>query len=183
MKSNIIIGLGLLRDLVDEFLSQETINPGFIEFAPENWIDMGGYWGKVLDQVEQKYPVTCHGLSLSLGSPEELDWDFIKKLKVFFDTHNIEIYSEHLSYTKAANAHLYDLLPIPFREDAIHHVANRIRKVQDFLERKIAIENVSYYTSVAAKIDESTFITSILEEADCNLLLDVNNVYVNAPKT
>lgn len=180
MKSNINIGLGFRRDLANEFLSQETITPEFIEFAPENWIDMGGYWGKILKEVEQKYPVTCHGLSLSLGSPEELDWEFIKKLKVFLDEHNVEVYSEHLSYTKAANAHLYDLLPIPFREDAIHHVANRIKQVQDFLERKIAIENVSYYTSVAAEIDESTFISSILEEADCNLLLDVNNVYVNA---
>ena len=180
MKSNINIGLGFRRDLADEFISQETIKPGFIEFAPENWIDMGGYWGKVLKEVETKYPVTCHGLSLSLGSPEELDWEFIKKLKQFLDDHNVEIYSEHLSYTKASNAHLYDLLPIPFREDAIHHVSNRIKQVQDYLERKIAIENVSYYTSVAAEIDEATFINSIVKEANCNLLLDINNVYVNA---
>jgi len=180
MNSKVNIGLGFRRDLADDFLSQEVINPGFIEFAPENWIDMGGYWGNVLEKVENKYPVTCHGLSLSLGSPEDLDWEFIKKLKVFLDEHNVEIYSEHLSYTKAANAHLYDLLPIPFREDAIHHVANRIKQVQDFLERKIAIENVSYYTSVAAEINEATFINEIVKEADCNLLLDVNNVYVNA---
>jgi len=180
MNSKVNIGLGFRRDLADDFLSQEVINPGFIEFAPENWIDMGGYWGNVLKKVEKKYPVTCHGLSLSLGSPEDLDWEFIKKLKVFLDEHNVEIYSEHLSYTKAANAHLYDLLPIPFREDAIHHVANRIKQVQDFLERKIAIENVSYYTSVAAEIDEATFINEIVKEANCNLLLDVNNVYVNA---
>ena len=178
--SDIKIGLGFRRDLAEEFLSQETIKPEFIEFAPENWIDMGGYWGKVLQEVESNYPVTCHGLSLSLGSPEDLDWNFIKKLKKFLDDHHVQIYSEHLSYTKASNAHLYDLLPIPFREDAIHHVANRIKQVQDFLERKIAIENVSYYTSVAAEMDEATFIKSIVEEADCELLLDVNNVYVNA---
>ncbi|MBI9053607.1 MAG: DUF692 domain-containing protein [Bacteroidales bacterium] len=180
MNSTVNIGLGFRRDLANDFLTQEVINPGFIEFAPENWIDMGGYWGNILKEVEQKYPVTCHGLSLSLGSPEELDWKFIKKLKIFLDEHNVEIYSEHLSYTKAANAHLYDLLPIPFREDAIHHVAERIKQVQDFLERKIAIENVSYYTAVAAEIDEATFINEIVKEANCNLLLDVNNVYVNA---
>jgi hypothetical protein len=180
MNSTVNIGLGFRRDLANDFLTQEVINPDFIEFAPENWIDMGGYWGNILKEVEQKYPVTCHGLSLSLGSPEELDWEFIKKLKVFLDEHNVEIYSEHLSYTKAANAHLYDLLPIPFREDAIHHVAERIKQVQDFLERKIAIENVSYYTAVAAEIDEATFINEIVKEANCNLLLDVNNVYVNA---
>ena len=180
MNSTINIGLGFRRDLANYFLSQETINPDFIEFAPENWIDMGGYWGNILKQAEAKYPVTCHGLSLSLGSAEELDWQFLKQLKQFLHNHNVEIYSEHLSYTKAANAHLYDLLPIPFKQDAIYHVANRIKQVQDFLERKIAIENVSYYTSVDAEMDEATFISEIVKEADCNLLLDINNVFVNA---
>ena len=85
-----------------------------------------------------------------------------------------------MSYSKCDNAHLYDLLPIPFREDAVKHVAARIRQVQDFLERKIAIENVSYYTPVAPELDEATFIRAIVQESDCNLLLDVNNVFVNA---
>jgi len=92
----------------------------------------------------------------------------------------VEIYSEHLSYTKCSNAHMYDLLPIPFREDAVYHVAERIRQVQDFLERKMAIENVSYYTPVAPEMTEQEFVNKIVDEAGCNLLLDVNNVYVNA---
>jgi len=180
MKKDINIGLGLRRDIIDEFLEKEVIQPDFIEFAPENWIGMGGYWGKKIRRAVKKYPVTCHGLSLSLGSPEELDYRFMKELKPFLDDNQVEIFSEHLSYTKCANAHLYDLLPIPFREDAVKHVAQRIREAQDFLERPIAIENVSYYTAVAAEMDEATFINSIVEESGCQLLLDVNNVYVNA---
>jgi len=101
-------------------------------------------------------------------------------LKTFLDENQVRIFSEHLSYTKSQNAHLYDLLPIPFRKDAVLHVAERIREVQDFLERPVAIENVSYYTPVAAEMDEVQFVSEILEKADCQLLLDVNNVYVNA---
>ncbi len=174
------VGIGFRRDISEVLLNTETLQPDFIEFAPENWMGIGGYWKKILAQAVEKYPVTCHGLSLSLGSPEELDWEFIKNLKDFLDENNVKIFSEHLSYTKSNNAHLYDLLPIPFREDAVHHVANRIKKVQETLQRKIAIEIVSYYTPVAAEMKEYEFINAILEEADCDLLLDVNNVYVNA---
>ncbi len=174
------VGIGLRRDIADEVLSSDIIHPDFIEFAPENWMGMGGYWNRIRQRAVEKYPVSCHGLSLSLGSPEELDWNFIKDLKVFLDENKVTVFSEHLSYTKSNNAHLYDLLPIPFREDAVDHVADRIKKVQDFLGRQIAIENVSYYTPVAAEMTESQFINSIVEKADCKLLLDVNNVYVNA---
>lgn len=174
------VGIGLRRDFAEEMLEASVLKPQFIEFAPENWIGMGGHWKKVLRKAAERYPVTCHGLSLSLGSPDPLDWDFLKKLKLFLEEYKVEIYSEHLSYTRSGNAHLYDLLPIPFREDAVLHVSRRIREVQDFLERKIALENVSYYTPVAPEMDEATFLTNILEEADCMLLLDVNNVYVNA---
>lgn len=174
------VGIGFRRDFATQLLHDNVLNPHFIEFAPENWLGMGGYWKRILKEASEKYPVTCHGLSLSLGSPEPLDWDFIKKVKVFLKEYNVQIYSEHLSYTKCQNAHVYDLLPIPFRQDAIRHVSKRISEVQDFLERKIAIENVSYYTPVAAEMDEATFVSAILEEADCRLLLDINNVYVNS---
>ena len=127
-------GIGFRKDFADEFLNENILQPGFIEVAPENWIDMGGYWKKLFDKVTEKYSLTCHGLSLSIGSPDELDWDFLKKLKVFLKQYNVQIYSEHLSYAKCDNAHLYDLLPIPFREDAVNHIVDRIKKVQDFLE-------------------------------------------------
>ena len=173
-------GIGFRKDFAEEFLNENILKPGFIEVAPENWIEMGGYWKRIFDKVTDRYPLLCHGLSLSIGSPDELDWEFLKKLKVFLKQYNVPIYSEHLSYAKCDNAHLYDLLPIPFTDDAVKHTANRIKQVQDFLERKIAIENVSYYTPVAPEMDEATFISAIANEADCNLLLDVNNIYVNA---
>ena len=174
------VGIGLRRDISEEILDSKLLTPDFLEFAPENWMGVGGNWNRTLQKAVSSYPITCHGLSLSLGSPEELDWDFIRELKVFLDENQVQIFSEHLSYTKSQNAHLYDLLPIPFRKDAVDHVANRIRQVQDKLERPLAIENVSYYTPVAAQMSEAEFVNSIVEKAECNLLLDVNNVYVNA---
>ena len=174
------VGLGFRRDFAEELLASDQFNPAFIEFAPENWMQIGGYWKKVLDRAVERFPVVCHGLSLSLGSPDPLDWDFIRNIKSFLDTNKVRIYSEHLSYSKSRNAHLYDLLPIPFTEDAIAHIVYRIKEVQDFLERKLVIENVSYYTPVAAEVSEAEFITRIVEESGCELLLDVNNVYVNA---
>lgn len=174
------VGLGLRRDIAEEILDKGTLRPDFLEFAPENWMGMGGAWKRVMDKAVERFPITCHGLSLSLGSPEELDWNFIRELKVFLDENQVKIFSEHLSYTKSKNAHLYDLLPIPFRSDAVDHVVDRIRKVQDLLERPVAIENVSYYTPVAAEMSEIEFVNQIVDRADCQLLLDVNNVYVNA---
>lgn len=174
------IGIGMRRGFSEELLEGKLLQPHFIELAPENWMGMGGHYRRVIQAAAEKYPITAHGLSLSIGSPEDLDWDFIKEVKSFLDEFHVQVYSEHLSYTKAANAHLYDLLPIPFREDAIRHIVKRIKEVQDYLERQIAIENVSYYTPVAAEMDEATFVRTIVEESGCRLLLDVNNVYVNA---
>ncbi len=173
-------GIGFRKDFGEDFLTKKLIAPDFVELAPENWIGIGGYWKKILDRVADKYPITCHGLSLSIGSPEELDFGFLKQIKSFLHQYHVNIYSEHLSYSKCDNAHLYDLLPIPFTADAVKHIARRIKEVQDFLEREIAIENVSYYTPVAAEMEEADFINAIVEEAGCKLLLDVNNVYVNA---
>jgi uncharacterized protein (UPF0276 family) len=174
------VGIGYRKDFGEEFLASEVLQPSFIEFAPENWMNIGGYWKKILKKLTNKYPITAHGLSLSIGSPEELDWNFLKEIKQFLQDYNINVYSEHLSYSKCNNAHLYDLLPIPFRHDSVKHIVERIKQVQDFLERKITMEIVSYYTPVAAEMSELEFINSILAESDCNLLLDVNNIYVNA---
>jgi uncharacterized protein (UPF0276 family) len=174
------VGLGFRRDFAQELLEDQNFKPSFIEFAPENWMNIGGYWKQVLDRTVEKFPVLCHGLSLSIGSPDELDWAFISDLKSFLDRNNVLLYSEHLSYSQTNNAHLYDLLPIPFTEDAVAHIVERIKKVQDFLNRPLVIENVSYYTPVAAKMSESEFINEIVAQSGCKLLLDVNNVYVNA---
>lgn len=175
-----MVGIGYRKDFSEEFLNSEILTPAFIEVAPENWLGVGGYWKKQFQQALERYPLFTHGLSLSIGSPDELDFHFLAGVKAFLKETRSVLYSEHLSYAKCDNAHLYDLLPIPFTEDAVKHVAERIRKVQDFLEQKIAIEIVSYYTPVAPELTEIDFINTILQEADCELLLDVNNVYVNA---
>ncbi|MBA2613216.1 MAG: DUF692 domain-containing protein [Bacteroidetes bacterium] len=180
LKNNKHIGIGFRKDFSEELLESTVLKPAFIELAPENWIGMGGYWKKQLDKAAEKFPITCHGLSLSIGSPDDLDLDFLYKIKKFIKHYNVQIYSEHLSYAKCDNAHLYDLLPIPFRKDAVKHIVARIKQVQDILEMPLAIENVSYYTPVAAEMDEATFISEIVNESGCNMLLDVNNVYVNS---
>ncbi|MCT4624556.1 MAG: DUF692 domain-containing protein [Schleiferiaceae bacterium] len=174
------VGLGFRRDFAIELLEDDSFNPAFIEFAPENWMKIGGFWKEVLNRATEKFNVVCHGLSLSVGSPDELDWEFIKDLRDFLDQNKVLLYSEHLSYSQTNNAHLYDLLPIPFTQDAVNHIVDRIKKVQDFLGRALIIENVSYYTPVAAQMREIEFINKIIDGSGCNLLLDVNNVYVNA---
>ena len=151
----------------------------FFEIAPENWIGVGGKMGKDFRYFTEHYPFIAHGLSLSIGSPAPLDETFIQRVKRLLDEHHIRFYSEHLSYC-SDDGHLYDLMPIPFTEEAVHYVAGRIRRVQDILERRIAMENVSYYAAPGKEMEEIDFINAVLAEADCDLLLDVNNIYVNS---
>jgi uncharacterized protein (UPF0276 family) len=172
-------GLGLRRDLMQDL---EVARPGqvdFMEVAPENWIRVGGSLGKRFRAFTERYPFVTHGLSLSLGGPAPLQEELVTDIKNFLNAHNIRYYSEHLSYC-SDDGHMYDLMPIPFTDDAVHYVAGRIRRVQEILERRLAVENVSYYAAPGAQMDEITFINAVLAEADCELLLDVNNIYVNS---
>ncbi|PCJ37595.1 MAG: hypothetical protein COA75_02405 [Cellvibrionales bacterium] len=171
-------GLGLRRSLL-EALSSADDAVDFMEVAPENWINVGGRFGRQLREYTERYPLLCHGLSLSIAGPTELDWELLKNIKQFMRDHQVRCYSEHLSYC-SDDGHLYDLLPIPFTGDAVRFVANRIRQVQDFLEQPMAIENISYYAAPQQELSEIDFLCAVLEEADCNLLLDVNNIYVNS---
>ena len=173
-------GLGLRRELLAALKAGATPAIQFLELAPENWIDLGGAIGKSLRQFTERYAVVCHGLSLSLGGALPLDELFLGRVRKFMRTHGMRLYTEHLSYT-TDDGQLYDLLPIPFTADAVKHVARRIRRAQDILDTRIAIENASFY--VGAPIDEMSeleFINAVLEEADCWLHLDVNNTYVNS---
>ncbi|WP_286239813.1 HvfB family MNIO-type RiPP peptide maturase [Neptuniibacter halophilus] len=172
-------GMGFRRSMADTLQEAAPGAFDFLEIAPENWIGLGGRFGKWLRHYTERHPFMAHGLSLSIGSPSELDFEFLKRLKVFLREHNIRGYSEHLSYC-SDDGHLYDLMPIPFTEEAVHYVAARIRQVQDLLEQRIAMENVSYYAAPGAEMSELDFLLAVLEEADCDLLLDVNNVYVNS---
>ena len=173
-------GLGFRRELIPALKTRVPDAIDFFELAPENWIDIGGAYGRDLRGFTERYPFVCHGLSLSLGGPSPLDEVLLTKTRQFMDAHGIQLYTEHLSYC-SDDGHLYDLLPIPFTADAVKHVAARIRRAQDILERRIAIENASYYTpSPVAEMSETAFIRAVLDEADCDLHLDVNNVYVNS---
>ncbi len=175
-----MVGIGYRKDFADEFLSSAVLKPDFIEVAPENWMGIGGYWKRELKKVLEKYPLYCHGLSLSVGSPEGIEVDFVKKVKAFLDETQAVLYSEHLTFSKVDNAHLYDLLPIPFTQEAIDRVSENILKVQDILGRRLILENGSYYTVLKAEMSEEDFVNEIVNRTDCELLLDVNNVYVNS---
>jgi len=172
-------GLGLRRAFIRSLSEYATNQVNFWEIAPENWIGVGGYFGKKLRALTEQHPFICHGLSLSIGGPTPIDQAFLQKLKKFLHQHNILYYSEHLSYC-SDDGHLYDLMPIPFTEQAVSYVANRIKQVQDHLERRIAIENVSYYAAPGQEMEEIDFLNAVLQQADCDLLLDVNNIYVNS---
>ena len=150
-----------------------------MEVAPENWINIGGRYGAALKEYSEKFPFVIHGLSLSIGSPAPLDWDLLRAIKAFMTEHNIRCYSEHLSYC-SDTGHLYDLMPIPFTAQAVDYVAERIGQVQDFLGHRIAMENVSYYAAPLQEMSELEFTNAVLKKADCHLLLDVNNIYVNS---
>jgi hypothetical protein len=172
-------GLGLRRSLIGPLRDNPPEAVDFLEVAPENWIGVGGKTGKDLRFFTERYPFVAHGLSLSIGSPAPLDETFLQRVKRLLDEHNFSFYTEHLSYC-SDDGHLYDLMPIPFTEEAVHHVAARIRRVQDILERRIGMENVSYYAAPGKDMEEIDFLNAVLEEADCDLLLDVNNIYVNS---
>ena len=173
-------GLGFRRELLPALKTHVPEAIQFFEIAPENWIDMGGAYGRDLRGFTERYPFALHGLSLSLGGPSPLDEMLLHKTRLFMDQHDIALYTEHLSYC-SDDGHLYDLLPIPFTAEAVEYVAARIRRAQDILERRIAIENASFYTaSPIAEMDEGAFIRAVLTEAGCDLHLDVNNVYVNS---
>ena len=172
-------GLGLRRPLLNQLLATPPPAVNFYEIAPENWIGMGGKSGKALRAMTERFDFICHGLSLSIGSTDALDEQLVRDIKHFMADHQIKLYSEHLSYC-SLGGHLYDLMPIPFTSEAVSHVATRIQRVQDILEQKIAIENVSYYAAPGQEMSEIDFFNAVVAEADCKVLLDVNNIYVNS---
>ena len=172
-------GLGFRRALLPELRASDARGVDFFELAPENWIHAGGALGRELRHFTERHPFVAHGLSLSLGGPAPLDEALLREIRAFLDEYHVRAYTEHLSYC-TDDGHLYDLMPIPFTAEAVSWVAGRIRRAQEILERPIAVENVSYYAAPGAEMSEIEFVCQVLAEADCGLLLDVNNVYVNA---
>lgn len=172
-------GLGLRRPLADKLMADPPADIDFMEVAPENWIHVGGALGKKLRFFTERYPFLVHGLSLSIGSPAPLNEQLVRDIKEFMAEHKIRMYSEHLSYC-GDDGQLYDLMPIPFTEEAVKYVAARVRRVQDILEQRMALENVSYYAPTDTTMSEKDFLLAVLEEADCDLMLDINNIVVNS---
>lgn len=173
------VGLGLRRAFTGSLSDDPPKNVDFYEVVPENWIRLGGRYGKQLRALTEQYPFVAHGLSLSIGSPDPIDVDFVRDVRDFIKQHQIKIYTEHLTYC-SDGGHMYDLMPIPFTEEAVDYVANRIIQVQDILGERIAIENASYYAAPGKEMEEIDFINAVIKKADCDFLLDVNNIYVNS---
>ena len=172
-------GIGLRRSMTAALLKDMPQELDFLELAPENWIGLGGKLGRQLREISEQKTIVCHGLSLSIGGPAPLDEALVVNIRDFIKEHKVPLYSEHLSYTNDGGQ-LYDLLPMPFTREAVIHTANRVKRVQDILGQRIALENVSYYLTPKSDLAEAEFVRSVIEEADCDLLLDVNNVFVNS---
>lgn len=172
-------GLGLRRALLGPLSSVTEDDINFMEVAPENWIGVGGRLGKEFRSYTERFDFMCHGLSLSIGSPDKLDVAFVKQVRDFMKEHGVKAYSEHLSYC-SSEGHMYDLMPIPFTSEAVRYVAERIRIVQDIIEQPLIIENVSSYAEPGKEMEEIDFLKAVIDESDCRLLLDVNNVFVNS---
>ena len=172
-------GLGLRRPLLDKLMADPPEDVDFMEVAPENWIHVGGKLGKKFRYFTERYPFVIHGLSLSIGGPGPLDEQLVRDVRDFMKEHDIRMYSEHLS-ASSDDGQLYDLMPIPFTEEAVRHVAGRVQRVQDILGQRMALENVSYYAPLDTSMSEREFLLAVLEEADCDLMLDINNIVVNS---
>lgn len=177
-------GLGLRRGLLDDFASAPEGAIDFVEVAPENWVGLGGRFGRQFRELAQRYPVMLHGLSLNIGGFAPLNTALVDDVKQFMQDFSCPLYTEHLT-SCGDEGQLYDLMPVPFTEESVKRIAARIREVQDRLEQRIALENASYYAVLNSDpslhyLSECEFINAVLAEADCDLLLDVNNIYVNS---
>ena len=172
-------GLGLRRPIADKLMADPPVDVDFMEVAPENWIHVGGSLARKLRFFTERYPFLIHGLSLSIGAPSALNEQLVRDIKDFMAEHSIRLYSEHLSFC-GDDGQLYDLMPIPFTEEAVHYVSRRVRRVQDILEQRIALENVSFYAPIDSSMSEKEFLLAVLEESDCDLMLDINNIVVNS---
>lgn len=177
---NLGFGVGL-RNAHFEHVLREQPAVDWFEVISENFIDNRGWARHVLDRVAERYPIVMHGVSMSIGSTDPLDFDYLGKLRDLARDVKPRWISDHLCWTGVAGRTTHDLLPLPLNEETLIHVAARVAIVQDFLGCRLVLENPSsYVTFTADTIPECDFIAALAEEADCGLLLDVNNVYVSS---
>jgi uncharacterized protein len=176
------LGLGVgLRSVHFTHILEHQPDVDWFEVISENFIDSAGRPRYVLEQIAERYPVVMHGVSLSIGSTDKLNIDYLAKLKRLAREVNARWISDHLCWTGVLGHNTHDLLPLPLTEEALDHVADRVRTVQDFLERPLVLENPSSYVTFASStMPEWEFLGRLADETDCGLLLDVNNVYVSS---
>jgi uncharacterized protein (UPF0276 family) len=179
-KHNLGFGLGLRTDHFVDVLEQQP-NVDWFEIVSENFMVKGGKPKHFLHKIRQDYPLVMHGVSMSIGSTDPLDLSYLANLKALADEIEPEWISDHLCWTSVGDVNSHDLLPLPYSEEAINHVAERVSRVQDILGRQILLENVSsYLTYLESGCTEWEFVSEVAKRADCLLLLDINNVYVSA---
>ena len=180
MSSQVDFGLGLRPEHYEEIVD----SPGkvsWFEALSENYMVKGGMPLHWLDRIRRDYPMALHGVSLSIGTTDPLDRAYLDELKALADRVQPMWISDHLCFTGLRGLNMHDLLPLPYTEEALNHVAERVQRVQDHLGRRLVLENVSsYVTYAASELSEWEFIAALSERADCEILLDVNNVYVSA---
>lgn len=174
------IGVGLRTVHFGHILSRRPAVDWF-EVLSENFMDTGGHPLWVLDQVAERYPIALHGVSMSIGGTDPLDREYLRKLKALANRTRAHWVSDHLCWTGVAGRNVHDLLPMPYNEEALRHTAARVRQVSEILERPLVLENPSSYVEFASStMTEWDFLSRLAQEADCGLLLDVNNVYVSS---
>jgi len=176
------LGFGIgLRSVHYEHVLNNRPPIDWFEILSENYMDTGGRPLHVLDQVAAHYPVVLHGVSLSVGSTDPIDFEYLRKLKALAKRINARWISDHLCWTGVAGHNTHDLLPMPYTDEALRHTIERVKTIQNFMERPIALENASTYLEFSASTwHEAEFIAALTEQADCGILLDVNNVYVSS---
>jgi len=179
-RPNLGFGLGLRVDHYETILNSAPAVDWF-EIISENYLVPGGKPLHYLDRIRERYPLVMHGVSLSIGSTDPLDTEYLKQLKALAARVEPAWISDHLCWTGVHGRNMHDLLPLPYTEETVNHVAARIRAAQDFLGRQILIENVSSYVNFSgSQMSEWEFLTAVCERADCLILFDVNNIYVSS---
>ncbi len=173
------LGLGLRPEHYQDFLAgSQPLD--WLEILSDNYLVPGGKPLYFLDAIRQDYPVAMHGVALNIGSSDALDWDYLSAIKALAQRVEPHIISDHPCWTGVNQHRMHDLLPLPYTEDAIRHVAKRIQDVQDFLGRELVVENLSSYLQAQAPLKEWEFVRAVAQEAQCGLLVDVNNIFVSS---
>ena len=172
------VGIGLRDPHFDQLMSEDHGVP-WLELLADNFLARGGLTPRQLDRVAQRYPVSLHCVGMNLGGVDPLDRSYLDEIRRIADQAGAEWVSDHACFTAHGGRQYHDLLPLPYSDEAVRHIAGRVAEVQDHLGQRIAIENVSAYLRVDAPLSEAAFLAAVCDEADCTLLLDANNLYVN----